>query len=387
MKRIHSIDVTRGIVMIIMALDHVRDFMHVNSVTQNATNLATTSPALFFTRWVTHICAPTFVFLAGISAYLAYKKTNDVAATRKFLLTRGLWLVMLEFTVVNLALWFDIRFQTLMFEVIGAIGFAMIILSLVLKLPSKTIGILGIAIIVLHGLFPLIPFQASPELKAILNPFFLPGAIPVTQKLLFIIGYPPLPWMGIMFAGFATGKFFEKEEAKRNQLFTWLGGACILVFILIRFTNLYGEPVHWSEQKNGIFTFLSFMNLSKYPPSLLFTMATLGITFLLLAITGKMQNRFTRIAEVYGSVPLFYFIIHLFLIHGIMVSMMLVQGYNFGDLVFNNLQLGRPAGKSGVSLAVIYLIWVTVVIILYPVCKWYSRYKSEHRDYAWLRYL
>jgi uncharacterized membrane protein len=204
---------------------------------------------------------------------------------------------------------------------------------------------------------------------------------------LFIIGYPPLPWMGIMFAGFATGKFFEMEEARRNRLFLRIGVLLLMGFIIIRLINIYGDPVPWSHQKNSLFTFLSFMNISKYPPSLLFTLATLGITFLLLAITGKTQNRFTRIAAVYGSVPLFYFIVHLFLIHGMMVGMMLVQGYNFGDLVFSNLQLGRPAGKSGVSLATIYLIWITVVVILYPVCKWYSRYKSEHPDYGWLRYL
>jgi uncharacterized membrane protein len=387
MKRIHSIDVTRGIVMIIMALDHVRDFMHVNSVTQNATNLATTNPALFFTRWITHICAPTFVFLAGVSAYLVLKKTNDVAATRKFLFTRGIWLIILEFTVVNLALWFDIKFRTLMFEVLGAIGLGRIMLSLLLKLPAKTIGILGILILFLHGLFPILPLNNFPLIKSILTPFFFPGANPLTPNLLFVTGYPPIPWMGIMFAGYATGKFFEKEESARSRVFFRIGLLAIVMFVFIRFINIYGDTVPWSVQKDHVFTFLSFMNISKYPPSLVFSLATLGITFLLLSITGKMKNKLTEIAAVYGSVPLFYFIIHLFLIHGIMVGIMLVQGFSFQDLVFNNLQLGRPAGKSGVSLAVIYLIWMAVVAMLYPLCKWYSHFKAKNRNYAWTRYL
>jgi uncharacterized membrane protein len=387
MNRIKSIDITRGIVMIIMALDHVRDFMHVNSVAQNPTNLQTTSPALFLTRWITHICAPTFVLLAGVSAYLFYKKTGDIATTRKFFFTRGLWLLFIEFTVVNFFLWFDIHFRTFMFEVIGAIGLGFIILALILSIPSKSIGIAGILIIFLSGLIPLIPTNKIPLLNQILSPLFSPGAIPMTPDRVFIIGYPPVPWMGIIFIGFATGKIFEWDADKRNPFLFKIGILALFFFVILRLINIYGDPAPWAVQNSSMYSFLSFMNISKYPPSLLFTLATLSISFLLLSITGNMENKFTRIAAVYGSVPLFYFIIHLFLIHGIMILLMLGQGFRINDLVFNNLQLGRPTGKSGVSLSVIYFIWVMVVIVLYPVCKWYSQYKSLHRENRLLGYL
>jgi uncharacterized membrane protein len=386
-NRILSIDVTRGIVMIIMALDHVRDYMHVNSVTQNPVNLFTTSSALFFTRWITHICAPTFVFLAGTSAYLLLKRSNSIAATRKFLLTRGIWLIILELTLVNFALWFDLHFRTIIFEVISAIGIGFILLSLLLNLSTKTIAIIGVAITALHALFPLLPLSESSAIRNILSPLFLPGAKQVTNNLLIVFSYPPIPWFGIMLCGFASGNIFNKDSAERKKTFIRISLLLASLFIIIRFINIYGDPAPWTVQKNGLFSFLSYINISKYPPSLLFSLLTLSITYTLLFVTEGKNNALTRLAKVFGSVPLFYFVVHLYIIHIITIAMVMMQGYHWNNLLFSNFQLGRPVGKSGLPLAGIYTIWLLLLLLLYPICKWYGHYKKSHAEKTWLRYL
>lgn len=386
MKRIYSIDVMRGIVMIIMALDHVRDMMHVTSITQSPTDLATTTPALFFTRWVTHLCAPVFVFLSGTSAYISFKNKNNTGESRRFLLTRGIWLIILEFTLVNFGLWFDIHFSTFLFDVIATIGCGFIILGLLLNLSPKTIGIIGLCIIFLHNLAPLIPFAETSEFKKILMPLFGPGAFPLGAGRTFVMGYPPIPWLGVMLAGFSAGRFFELPEEKRKRLFLKIGTGAIVLFLLIRTINIYGDLIPWSEQKSGLYTFLSFINLSKYPPSLDFCLLFLGIMFLILSIIEGVQNRFTAIADVYGRVPLFYFLIHWYIIHPLVFLMVFLQGFKSSDMVFG-FNFGRPKEGSGVDLWAIYLIWIGVVAVLYPLCKWYGRYKATHREKKWLRYL
>ena len=256
MKRQPSIDIVRGIVMIIMALDHVRDLMHVDSITQSPTDLSTTSPLLFFTRFITHLCAPTFVFLAGTSVYLSLQNKNNLAETRKFLFKRGLWLLILEFTIVNFGLFFDIGFHSVLFEVIAAIGFGFIVLSLLLKIRSQILGFIGLFILFFHNILPIIPFEENSVLKNILAPFFSPIVIPFSGRA-FIMGYPPIPWLGIMLVGFATGKFFALAEEKRKKLFTKIGLSALILFIIIRFVNIYGDPVLWTTQKDAVFTFLS----------------------------------------------------------------------------------------------------------------------------------
>ena len=386
MKRIHSIDFMRGFVMIIMALDHVRDMMHVNSITQSPTNLETTTPILFFTRWITYLCAPTFVFLAGTSAYMSFKRNNNISRSSNFLLKRGLYLILLEFVIVNFALFFDLGFHTFIFEVIAAIGFGFIILSLLLKLSVKTIGIIGLVIIFCHNLAPIIPLAETSAFKKILMPFFAPGAFPFSNKV-FVMGYPPIPWLGIMLVGFASGKLFELPDAKRKKLFLKIGLSALLLFIATRFINIYGDSVQWSSQKNAVLTFLSFMNVTKYPPSLVFCLITLGIMFLILAFADGTKNKFINIVSVYGKVPLFYFLVHFFLIHFIMVVLMFLQGFHWSQMDFASGTFGRPKGvKSGLSLFVIYLIWVGVVIALYKPCKWFGKYKAEHKQ-RWVKYI
>ena len=384
MKRIQTVDIVRGIVMIIMALDHTRDILHTTSVTDLPTNLQTTTPALFFTRWVTHLCAPTFVFLSGVSAYLSMINKNDISSSRKFLLRRGIWLIILEFTLVNFGVWFDPHFSVFIFDVIATIGFGFIILSLLLSLSPKTIFIVGLSIIFLHNLSAFIP-AGSSMLQKISMMLVVPGAIPFGKGGLFIMGYPPIPWLGIMLTGFAAGQLFELTDVQRKLIFFKIGAIALVLFIFVRILNIYGDSFAWTKQKNLLFTFLSFINVTKYPPSLVFCLVTLGIMFLLLSWTEGMNNKFTEITKVYGKVPLFYFIIHWYIIHPLMFVIVLLQGYKSSDFLFG-VNLGRPKG-SGVSLGYIYLIWILVVIVLYPICKWYGKYKERHKEKEWLRYL
>lgn len=384
MKRIDSVDVVRGLVMVIMALDHVRDLLHIHSIIESPTNLETTTPALFFTRWITHLCAPIFVFLAGTSVYFSMRKTNDIDATQRFIISRGFWLLFLEFTVINFALFFDIGFHTLLFEVIASTGFGFIVLGLLLKLSPKQLGALGLIILFCHNLFPLVE---NSLFKTILTPLFNPGAIPLFAGRVFVIGYPPIPWLGIMLVGFALGRLFELSEEKRRKTFTQLGLGAIILFALIRYVNFYGDSVPWASQSSWLFTFLSFMNVTKYPPSLVFCLVTLGIMFLLLVISERFSSKINGILSVYGKVPMFYFIVHFYLIHLITLAVLLLQGISVSQLEFASGTFGRPKDiESGLSLWAVYLIWIGVVILLYKPCFWYGRYKSESKN-RWLRYI
>jgi uncharacterized membrane protein len=372
--------------MIIMALDHTRDIIHITSVTDSPTNLQTTTPALFFTRWITHFCAPTFVFLSGASAYLSFKKQSEVSKTRKFLLTRGVWLIILEFTLVNFGVWFDPHFSVFIFDVIAAIGVGFIILSLLLRASKRTILIIGLTIIFLHNLSAFIPSSDRSLASKIFMMFLAPGALPFGKGGLFIMGYPPIPWLGIMLVGFAAGRVFDYSIEKRKAVFVKIGLAALALFLLVRGINIYGDSFKWSTQKNGLFTLLSFLNMTKYPPSLAFCLLTLGVMFLLLSLVEGVRNKFTAIATVYGKVPLFYFLIHWYIIHPLMFLIVFFQGYKVSDLVFGT-KLGRPEGVSGLNLGYVYLIWLLVVLSLCPLCKWYGNYKEKHKEKKWLRYL
>ncbi len=384
MKRIGSIDVMRGIVMMIMVLDHVRDMLHITSITQSPTDLNTTTPALFFTRLITHLCAPVFVFLSGTSAFISFSNKNDVEASRRFLLMRGFWLIVVEYTLVNFGLWFDVHFDVFLFDVIATIGCGFIVLALLLGRSIKTILIIGLLIVFGHNLIPLVPGAESSIFKKILMPFFAPGAVPFGKGKLFVMGYPPIPWLGIMLVGFAFGKIFLMETPVKRKLFSMIGWASVVLFILIRFINVYGDPVPWSIQRTTFYTILSFLNLTKYPPSLDFCLLFLGIMFLLLSALEGKESRFSKIAAVYGKVPLFYFVIHWYIIHPMVFAMVLLQGYKPADMVFG-FSFGRAKG-SGLQLVPIYVISIAVVLLLYPLCKWYGHYKQQHRNVKWLRY-
>ena len=387
MNRIKSIDLARGLVMIIMALDHSRDLLHTLAPTQSPTNLATTTPILFFTRWITHFCAPTFVFLSGVSAYLSSKGRPEPNDNRSFLLRRGIWLIVLEFTLVNFGLWMDIRFRSLIFEVIGTIGVGFIILSLMDKVPVRILGITALILIFGHDLLSPVMLPLPPVLQFIASFLMGPGAFQLSPHLLLVIGYPVLPWLGIMLAGWVCGRVFEWPAPARKKFLIRTGLTALGLFLLLRTANIYGDPARWSVQKNGLYTLLSFINVSKYPPSLLFTLLTLGLLFIFLCFTESLDNKCTRIVSVYGRTPLFYFLIHIYLIHLIMFGMIFGQGFGLQDLVFGPMRYGQPAKGSGIGLPYVYCVWIGVVLVMYPVCRWYGRYKAANRHKNWLRYL
>ncbi|QNF32000.1 DUF1624 domain-containing protein [Adhaeribacter swui] len=387
MQRINAIDFARGLVMIIMALDHTRELLHITSQTQSPTDLNTTTAALFFTRWITHFCAPVFVFLAGTSAYLSRQRIRNVALSRRFLLSRGIWLVVLECTVVSFGIWFDLQFRTLLLQVIAVIGLSFIILALLLRLSSKTIGLIGLMIILGHNLLDYLPLNNNSAVVQLIMPLFRSAVFPVTPQFTIVLAYPLVPWLGIMLAGFGAGPLFSLPVATRKAIFLKICLATFSFFLLLRFSNFYGDPATWSGQKNSIFTFLSFINVTKYPPSLLFTCLTLSVLFLVLAFAEDLKGKLVKIITIYGRVPLFYYILHWYLLHTIMLVVVFLQGYQWADLKFGVFQFGRPEQPSGVGLGATYLIWFSVVVVLYPFCNWFQKYKASHPQKQWLRFL
>lgn len=372
--------------MVIMVLDHTRDLFHETSLTQQPTDLSTTTIPLFFTRWITHLCAPTFVFLSGVSAWLSLQNKGSIKAHRRFLLSRGIWLIILELTLVNFGIWFDIHFSVVLIQVIFAIGFGFVILSLLLSLPNRTILIAGIVIMVFSGLLPLLPLPQQSAGTTILNTLFQPAFIQLSEKHSLIYGYPPLPWLAIMLAGFGSAHIFVKEAATVRKICIQTGIALIILFMVLRIINIYGDATPWSWQKNSAFSFISFLNVTKYPPSLQYTVLFLGFMFLLLAMFTNKQNRFSKILAVYGKVPLFFYLVHWYLIHTALIAMILASGFSTGDLVFG-FNFGRPQAFKGLSLPVVYGVWLLAILVLYPLCKWYGYYKAAHRTNKWLSYL
>jgi len=287
MNRLSSIDFVRGLVMVIMALDHTRDLFHVAALTSDPLNLTTTTPLLFMTRWITHLCAPIFVFLSGVSAWLSFQQMSDVKASRRFLWTRGLWLILLEFTVINFGIWFNPTFDILMSQVIGAIGFGMVVLSFLLRLSPKTVGLLGLTIIFGHNLLQNINFPVETPLHFIWGYLFRLSFFQISPDFIFFVNYPLIPWLGILLAGFGLGQYLGLPTEPRRKMLLRLSLGALSIFVLLRSFNLYGDSQLWSSvQKNVIFAGLSLLNVSKYPPSLLFVCVTLGIGFLLLHCIG-----------------------------------------------------------------------------------------------------
>jgi uncharacterized membrane protein len=392
MKRIASIDIARGLVMVIMALDHTRDLLDTWSRTHSPTDLAVTTPLLFFTRWVTHFCAPAFVFLSGTSAAIQLTRSTDRNTTRRWLLRRGIILIAMEFTIVNFGISFDLKFRFFIFEVIATIGAGMILLSFLSRLPMRWLLPITALIFFGHDLLPFPPpmAMAAPNSSLAFNIFrtfgWSPGAFQPSPRLMIVVAYPIIPWLGIMLTGFIAGRWFERPAPERKRLFLCAGLIALGLFLVLRFLNAYGDPGLWSVQKSSLFTLLSFLNVTKYPPSLLFSLLTLGGLFLILAAAEQHDNRLTRTLMVYGRVPLFYFIVHFYLIHLLLLGVEFAEGYSLSQLDFGPFQFGRPATGGGLPTWCIYPIWIAIVAVMYPLSRRYGHYKAAHPEKTWLRY-
>jgi len=382
--RINNIDLLRGIVMIIMALDHTRDFFHAGAFTDNPLNLQTTTPLLFFTRWITHICAPTFVFLSGTAAYCQRlrKTTGELSG---FLFKRGLWLVGVEVIVITFGITFNISYSSFILQVIWAIGVSMIVLSLAVRLPFYVILVTGIVIVAGHNLLDIYEASHTGAFPVWYQLLHRQGGFPLTPYNNVMIFYPVLPWIGVMLLGYCFGRFYLADAGKRHKRAFVLGSALIAAFVVLRWFDVYGDPLKWSEQKNALYTFFSFINTQKYPPSLLYLCITVGIALVILGITGNARNRLTDAVTIYGRVPLFYYVLHFYILHIVSAIFYLSRGHTFKEGL-NSPEFRFLAIGEGYGLGVVYLVWILVVLFLYPLCRWYAGYKAEQKKW-WLSYL
>jgi uncharacterized membrane protein len=390
--RIESIDVLRGLVMVIMALDHVRDFTHITSQTDDPLNLATTTPLLFFTRWITHLCAPVFVFLSGTSIYLqSLRKTKKELST--FLLKRGAWLILVEWIVVSFCWTFNPHYTYIVFQVIWTIGISMIILGFLIYLPNKFILALGLIIVFGHNLLDYSEHAASYHHTFVMDLLHSAhfSVYPLVQNHSAILVYPFLAWTGVMLLGYCAGVWFSKKYTQENRrsLLIGTGLLLLLLFFGLRFTNAYGDPTQWSEQKNGLYTFFSFVSVTKYPPSLLYLSITLGISFIFLALIETVSNSFTRAMGVFGRVAFFYYIVHLFLAHFVNAVSYLIHGHALSEAgnTGSHFNFYFVIPGEGYNLGIVYLVWIVIVLALYPLCVVYDKYKSTHKEKWWLSYL
>jgi uncharacterized membrane protein len=375
--------------MIIMALDHTRDFFHSTAWSRDIMDLTTTTPSLFLTRWITHFCAPIFVFLSGISIYLqGFRKTKKELSV--FLLKRGLWLILLEITLINFSFSFDPHFTTITLQVIWVIGISMVILSAFIYLPWKIILIIGFAIVLGHNLLDNVEQRPGVDLPFIWDLLHRQSFHKISTNHFIGILYPFLPWTGLMMLGYSCGRLFSKNvnAAYRRNTLAILGLSVITFFIVLRWTNIYGDPFKWSQQRNLMFSIFAFIRTQKYPPSLLFMCMTIGPALLFLSLFESARNRLTRIITVYGRVPFFYYLIHFYVIHTVCMLLFLSRGHKLAEGL--NAPKGFPVNfiipGEGYSLTTVYLIWLALVIALYPLCKWYSNYKATHKAW-WLSYL
>lgn len=385
--RLTSIDFTRGLVIVIMALDHIRDLLHTTSLSHDPLDFTTTSPALFLTRWITHFCAPVFVFLAGTSAYLMMKNQNDTSKTRRFLFTRGLWLIFLEISIVCFGIFADIQFRTFLFQVIFAIGSGFVIVSFVLKVPSKVLGLAGIAIIALHDVLPVNPFDEQSVGKFVYALMFDRGFFKLGETRALMIGYALVPWLGIMLTGFGFGRVFEFDIVRRKKVLFFSGLILLVSFILLRSFNIYGDHRPWSLKQSELFSVLSFLDVSKYPPSLLYTAMTLSVMFIILWLADNKRSRFIDFFVIYGRVPMFFYVLHWYIVHISMFVMLVVQGIHWQQMPFGIMSFGRPESGVGLELPFVYLYWICLIFCMYPLCKWFGKYKAANREKKWLSYL
>jgi uncharacterized membrane protein len=387
--RVYSIDVLRGAVMIVMALDHVRDFFHESASLDSPTNLQTTTPLLFFTRWITHFCAPTFVFLAGISAFLMSQKKTKKDLSR-FLMKRGLWLICVEIIIVTLGWTFDPLYHVLILQVIWAIGISMVILGLIVWLPSNAVLICGILVIGFHNLLDYGEISRNGQVgilwDLIHHGFF--EAITFAPGHIFLLLYAFLPWTGIMMFGYGLGKIFTAGFAplRRRKILYITGSSFILIFFILRSYNHYGDPEHWNMQRTQLYSWLSFINLSKYPPSLDYITLTVGTAMIVLGWLDRIQKDSFSFVRVFGRVPFFFYILHIYLIHTLTVILFYVQGYTSKDIAPQRVPFAFRPDHFGFGLPGVYLLWVAVILILFPLCQWYDNYKTTHKKW-WLSYI
>ncbi len=388
--RIESIDILRGVVMVIMALDHVRDYFHYGAFFSDPTNIETTTPFLFFTRFITHYCAPVFIFLAGTSAFL-YGNKKTKPKLFKFLFTRGLWLIFLEVVLNNLIWWFDLSYGFIALQVIWAIGLSMVVLSLLIYLPKKLLLVIGLTLVAGHNLLDKVIAQGDSLDSIIWYILHQFKFLPVGDGQMIAFAYPVIPWVGLIVLGYCFGSFYTKDfniKVRKKWLLA-LGLSSIALFFILRGINIYGDLVPWAIQDTSTKTIISFFNVTKYPPSLSYLLITIGPALLFLYGIEKVKNKITNFFLVYGRVPLFYYFLHILVIHVIAIIGLLISGDDWHKMILdsNAWKTGSLATGYGYSLFVVYMVWFGVIALLYFPCKKYMIYKANNKGKWWLSYL
>lgn len=389
--RIQSVDALRGAIMILMAVDHVRDFINSAAMSFSPTDLTRTTAALFFTRWITHFCAPVFAFTAGIGAFLWLSHGRTKAQLSRFLLSRGLWLVILELTLVRWIFFFEIRFkgELVFLLVFWMLGLCMMILAALVHLPTRVLAVVSLVAIAGHNLLDPIAAARFGRAAGIWKILHQPGFFSLLGAQ-FDAPYSLLPWFAVMAAGYCFGAVFLWEPARRQRFLLRLGFGLTIAFVLLRAWNVYGDPAPWSPQSSAVFTALSFLNCTKYPPSLDFLLMTLGPAIAALAWLERIRFSPHNPLIVFGRVPFFYFVTHIALIHLVAVVLGFLRYGAQSFLLVPAPSMGGPSKMFppgyGYSLWVVYVVWLGVVAALYPLCRWFADLKQRKRSW-WLSYL
>ena len=386
-QRVEAVDLLRGLVIVLMVLDHVRDYFHAQAFLFSAVNPDQSYPALFATRWVTHLCAPVFVMLAGVSAGLQLRAGKSVTQVRKLLWTRGLWLIALELTVVTFGFNFGIPIPFL--QVFWAIGWSMLALAAVLSLTPTAIGAIGAAILLGHNLLDPISPSDLGAIGLLWQFLHEGGPIVVGGTPVGMFAYPVLPWVGVMFLGDGAARLFGAEAQRRRRLLAGIGAAMLAAFFMLRALNVYGDPDPWAARGDSARTVMAFLDVEKYPPSLLYVLATLGVAMLLVPLLERLPRIGREALLTFGRVPLFAYLAHIYIAHFLMmVVATVVRGdpalaFNF---VLTSVTDPEALGGWGFGLPVVYAACIATLILLYPLCRWFGAVKRRRRDW-WLSYL
>lgn len=386
--RIESIDLLRGLVIVLMALDHVRDYFHFDAYFFDPEDLAQTNQALFWTRFITHFCAPVFVFLAGTSAYFVGRKHGKKYLSG-WLLKRGLWLILMEITIIKLAWTFTLDYSMILLQVIWVLGLGMIVLAAVIHIPRKILLMSCLVIVISHNLFD--SFSTENAGLLVIWSFLHEMQILNFGGINIFVAYPAIPWIAVMPLGYCLGAWYvpEMEPQKRRRLLRMLGVSLILLFFVFRGFNIYGDPYQWENAGSFSTAFMSFFKITKYPPSLHFLLITLGPALLFLSVSENWKGKIQSKLIVLGRVPMFFYVLHIYVIHLFALFAALLTGYDASVMIIDVWVTMQPGLQGyGFSLWIVYVLWIGFVFLLYPLCSWYNKYKSVNQaQKPWLSYL
>ena len=365
--RIGSVDTLRGLVMVIMALDHTRDFFSTTGFNPRDV----TDPLLFLTRWVTHFCAPTFILLAGLSAFL-YGRGKSLGELSRFLLVRGLFLILIDLTLIKFGWRFELDLYRLSAGVIFVIGVSMVVLSALIWLPRWALASLVLLMFAGHNLLDNVRAEDLGEASGAWHVLHEPGLVPLGDGVTLYVLYPLVPWIGVMASGYLLGPVMQLEQGKRQRILLAVGAAITVGFLVLRVTNVYGDPTPWVPQDTWLSTILSFLNCEKYPPSLLYLMMTLGPALILLALFEQINGALASFLATFGRVPFFYYVVHIYLIHALAVA-----------TAFAITGALATTPEINFGLTGVYIVWLMVVVLLYPICRWFSELKEKSSGWWW----